>query len=141
MRKNILTIALILFVLSVSGCRNVTEKNVSQHSSDTGTASIIFKEYEHHFGKVTAGEKVGYTFTFENQGTGDLVLASALTTCGCTVPKFDRKPIPPGENGNLEVLFDTSGRSGMQTKTITINSNASKPVVILKISAEIINKN
>ena len=41
-------------------------------------------------------------------------------------------------SGNLEVVFDTSGRSGMQTKTITVKSNAQTPVVLLKITAEVV---
>jgi len=54
------------------------------------------------------------------------------------VPKYNRKPILPGETGNIEVVFDTSGRSGIQTKTVTVESNASTPVVILKIISEVI---
>jgi hypothetical protein len=54
------------------------------------------------------------------------------------VPKYEAKPISPGANGNLEVVFDTSGRSGMQTKTITVKSNATTPVVLLKITAEVV---
>ena len=44
-------------------------------------------------------------------------------------------------SGNLEVVFDTSGRNGMQTKTITVKSNASIPVVLLKITAEVVTNN
>jgi hypothetical protein len=106
--------------------------------SDTGKARIVFREYEHSFGKVTDGEKVSYVFKFNNIGTADLVISSALTTCGCTVPEYDKKPIPPGGTGNMEVVFDTSGKVGMQTKTITVKSNAEKPVVLLKITAEVI---
>ena len=131
-----------LMIILAFGCRNISGKNAEENIQvkDTGMARITFTEYEHHFGKVKEGEKIGYTFTFENQGTGSLVIASAITTCGCTVPKFDKKPVPPGKKGSLEVIFDTSGRSGMQTKTITVNSNASKPVVLLKITAEVTNE-
>ena len=84
------------------------------------------------------GEKIAYVFTFENKGSADLVITSATTSCGCTVPKYDTKPITPGGAGNLEVVFDTSGRNGMQTKTITVKSNAATPVVLLKITAEVV---
>jgi hypothetical protein len=90
---------------------------------------------------VAEGEKISHTFIFDNKGTANLIISSASTTCGCTVPKYDRKPIPPGGCGSLEVVFNTSGRSGMQTKTITVKSNASTPVVLLKITAEVINSN
>jgi hypothetical protein len=107
-------------------------------SGDTGTVKIVFREYEHDFGKVIEGEKVGWVFKFENRGTSNLIIASATTSCGCTVPEYDAKPIEPGGTGNLEVVFDTSGRNGKQTKTITVKSNAKTPVVLLKITAEVV---
>jgi hypothetical protein len=106
--------------------------------SNSENVKIIFKEYEHDFGKVAEGEKIACLFNFENKGTENLVIYSASASCGCTVPKYDSKPVSPGGNGNLEVVFDTSGRNGLQTKTITVKSNASVPVVLLKITAEVI---
>ncbi|MCX6255404.1 MAG: DUF1573 domain-containing protein [Bacteroidia bacterium] len=140
MRK-ILIITLVLLAVVASNCGNGTRKNSGNSSLQTtvtGTVEIAFREYEHNFGKVAEGEKVGYTFTFDNKGTANLIITSATTSCGCTVPKYNAKPIPPGGNGNIEVVFDTSGRNGMQTKTITVKSNASIPVVLLKITAEVV---
>ena len=111
------------------------------HQEIPGLLNIVFGEYEHDFGKVTEGEKVGWVFKFENQGTSNLVITSATTSCGCTVPEYDTKPIAPGGKGNLEVVFDTSGRNGKQTKTITVKSNARTPVVLLKITAEVVESN
>lgn len=131
----------LLLVLSVfSSCNNtpVTDK-AGLSESDNVTSELKFREYEHDFGKVAEGEKVAYTFTFDNTGAADLIIKSAVTTCGCTVPEYDSKPVPPGKSGTLEVVFDTSGRNGMQTKTITVKSNASIPVIILKITAEVVN--
>ena len=111
------------------------------HSADTGTAKLVFREYEHNFGNVTSGEKVAYIFTFENRGNTNLIIKDVTTSCGCTVPKYETKPVPPGKDGNIEVVFNTSGFNGMQTKTIKVKSNASVPVVILKISAEVVTNN
>jgi hypothetical protein len=135
--KRIILTGIVLMPLLLSRCGSSGNNNSANSLSDTGTAKIVFREYEHSFGKVSEGEKIGYVFKFENQGTSDLVIASATTSCGCTVPEYDTRPIPPGGTGNLEVVFDTSGRSGMQTKTITVKSNAKPQVVILKITAEV----
>ena len=140
MRKLVL-LSWVLVAIALSGCVNRNSKNSSDSASKTnsaGTSEIIFTEYQHDFGKVAEGEKVSYTFTFDNKGTSNLIISSASTTCGCTVPKYDTKPIPPGAKGNLEVVFDTSGRNGMQTKTITVKSNALTAVVLLKITAEVV---
>ncbi len=138
--SRVFIIVLVFSALILSNCGNRAGKGNTgdSHRTDTGTAVISFREYEHNFGSVAEGEKVGYTFTFTNTGTSDLVISSASTTCGCTVPKYNTKPIPSGKAGTLEVIFDTSGRNGMQTKTITVKSNASVPVVLLKIVAEVI---
>jgi hypothetical protein len=139
-KTTILCLAL-LSLIAVS-CGNRTSKesaNSASNLNDTSKAVISFNEYEHDFGKVAEGEKVGYTFRFENKGNSDLVIFSALTTCGCTVPKYDSKPIPPGGKGSIEVVFDTTERNGMQTKTITVRTNASVPVVILKITTDVLN--
>jgi hypothetical protein len=137
MSKNLL-ISVILVISLTSACKPGTGKSSADSASIVpGNGEIVFREYEHDFGKVTEGEKLSYVFTFENKGTSDIVITSASTTCGCTVPKYDKKPIPPGSVGSLEVVFDTSGRSGMQTKTVTVKSNAKTPVVLVKITAEI----
>ena len=143
MRKIVL-LSWVLVAIVLSGCVNRNSKNSSDSASkaiNAGTSEIIFTDYQHDFGKVAEGEKVSYTFTFENKGTSNLIIASASTTCGCTVPKYDTKPIPPGVKGNLEVVFNTSGRNGIQTKTITVKSNALTAVVMLKITADVVTNN
>jgi len=143
MRKIVVIFFGIISIMT-SNCGNISNKDIDRsvlQQYDTGSVIIIFKEYEHDFGKVIEGEKVGCVFSFENEGTGSLVIASATTSCGCTVPKYSTKPISPGDSGNLEVIFDTSGRNGRQTKTITLKSNASTPVVLLRIVAEVVTNN
>jgi hypothetical protein len=138
MRQLILIYSFVIFLVTACGTGSQKSNGSSVNSlTDTGRAVLIFREYEHSFGKVEEGEKIGYVFSFENQGTGDLVIQNAITSCGCTVSKYDRKPIAPGKSGKLEVVFDTSDRNGPQTKTITVKSNATVPAVILKITAEV----
>jgi hypothetical protein len=142
--NKIFKLSLVVLVMIVTGCSGRSRNNPAANEANTnstGTSQIVFREYQHDFGKVAEGEKLSYTFIFDNKGTTDLIITSASTTCGCTVPKYETKPVPPGANGNLEVVFDTSGRNGIQTKTITVKSNASTPVVLLKITAEIVNNN
>lgn len=135
------TITVLFFLAAACGQGKGHGKDTRTADPDTGKAVITFSEYEHNFGKVKEGEKVAYIFTFTNNGTSSLVINSAVASCGCTVPKFSAKPVAPGKTGNIEVRFDTEGRSGIQTKTITVSSNAKTPVVILKIVTEVINSN
>lgn len=135
-----LLMSMLLFTACSSGSGRKTASGTSL-PAEGELGEISFREYEHDFGKVTEGEKVAYIFAFENKGPGTLVINSASTSCGCTITKFDRDPIPAGKGGSLEVVFDTGGRSGLQTKTITVQSNSIEKVVILKITAEVIAMN
>jgi len=140
--KNIFFILLFIipaiFVFACNNNRPVGVRNNRDQLASADTAVITFREYEHDFGKIAEGEKVACIFKFKNTGKGPLVVSSVYSSCGCTVPKYDTKPIAPGGTGIVEVVFDTSGRDGKQTKTVTVNSNASKPIVLLKISGEVI---
>jgi hypothetical protein len=139
--KEILTFVILMIILE--GCNSSqSDRNAAKSvlRTDGEVAEISFREYEHDFGKIAEGEKVAHIFAFENKGPGSLVIESASTSCGCTVPKYDRSPIPAGKGGNLEVVFDSNGRSGIQTKTISVRSNSKTEVVILKITADVVSR-
>jgi hypothetical protein len=124
------------FVFACS-CGNSGPGKISSGTSSADTAIISFSEYEHDFGKIVEGEKVSCTFTFENTGKGPVVISSVTTSCGCTVPKYETRPVVAGGKGTLEVVFDSNGKTGRQTKTITVHSNASKPTILLRITGEV----
>ena len=139
-RFYLITFILLVSAFSISCNKGVKTNNLrgSGRVSSSDTARIIFKEYEHNFGRIISGEKVACVFTFQNTGRGPLVISSTTTSCGCTVSRYDNKPVSPGNSGTIEVVFDSSGRNGIQTKTVTVQSNASTPVVLLKITGDVI---
>ncbi|MGI6340168.1 MAG: DUF1573 domain-containing protein [Bacteroidales bacterium] len=140
MMKVIKTMVISFFLLNILACNQAKDNRRDGEiftEAESGKAEISFQEYEHDFGKVKEGEKVACVFSFCNTGEGSLVIESVSASCGCTVPKYDKKPVPPGKNGMIEVAFNTAGRSGIQTKTVTVRSNAGTPVVILKLTAEV----
>jgi hypothetical protein len=139
---------LILFIVTISllGCKknnNLPSDIVKNPASlenkkvNTQTAVINFENTEHDFGDIMEGEKVSYSFKFTNVGKNDLVITSVSSTCGCTVTDFPKDPIKPGENGTIEVNFNSSGRSGKQVKVITVATNANPSEVQLTIKANV----
>lgn len=133
---------LTVMLLLINACGNQTHDRGQVRiaaGDSTGVADIIFNKLVHDFGTVSEGEKVASVFTFTNTGNSSLLITSAAASCGCTVPQYSRKPVPPGGKGTLEVIFNTSGYRGIQTKTITVHTNALTPVVVLTIRADIVN--
>jgi len=100
---------------------------------------MIFDTLEHDFGTIIEGERVVCYFDYTNGGGTELVVTSVEATCGCTTPGWSSEPLNPGERESLELIFDASGRSGVQRKVVTIQSNASNQLIELTIKANIIN--
>lgn len=86
-------------------------------------AKITFEEETFDFGEVDEGAVVEHTFHFTNTGKAPLLVSSARSTCGCTVPDWPKEPIAPGETGMLKVKFNTQGKKNQQTKPITVVAN------------------
>ena len=106
--------------------------------ADTTVLPIItFKEEFFDFGVIIQGEKVSHTFVFTNTGKSNLIVSSVHASCGCTVPKYSKEPISSGSTGEIEVTFDSSGRSGLQSKSVTVSSNAQPSRVELRFVADV----
>ena len=97
-----------------------------------------FGEELHDFGNVTEGDKVEHVFSFKNTGDAPLIISSATATCGCTVPEWPREPIAVGGTGELKVVYNSKGKSGIQSKTVTITANTYPKETRLRIKANVI---
>ena len=152
------TIKVILcFFISVSFSCNDLVKKVEDEKEDRISAKLVnnpitaekgkqtvqlpelsFEKLRHNFGKITQGESVSHQFVFTNTGQAELIINNAKGSCGCTVPKWPRKPIAPGESEEIKVTFNSAGKSGKQSKTITLVTNAIPNTTVLTISANIL---
>ncbi len=77
---------------------------------------------------------VSHSFTFTNTGKVPLILTNVVSSCGCTTPVWPKAPILPGKKGAIKVTFDPTNRPGPIDKSITISSNATKPLIVLTLS-------
>ncbi len=103
-------------------------------------AEIQFKEETINYGKISRGSDGLRVFEFTNTGDAPLVITNVRSSCGCTIPKKPEEPILPGQQGKIEVQYDTNRAAGPFRKAITVSSNASNPTKILKIKGELIEK-
>ncbi|WP_256006958.1 DUF1573 domain-containing protein [Pedobacter deserti] len=139
----------ILFALFVAAaltsCQSKTEQTNESASSPADTSSLKqdgpvmkFTTETYNFGKIKKGESVSYSFTFKNMGQVPLIITDAVTTCGCTVPEVPKEPVKPGDEGKLNVVFNSAGKPvGMTDRVVTVMSNALNSSVQLHIVGEI----
>jgi len=132
-------ICCLIFSCNIRNTKNnqdVMAGNTTAQFTDTTTVQLIDSAY--NFGNVTDGDKVEYSYRFRNTGNKPLVIASAVASCGCTVPEKPEEPIKPGEVGFLKVVFNSKGRVGEVHKTITVTSNAYPKFPELKLTGQVV---
>lgn len=142
MKKAVLTI-LLASVIAVS-CNNQPTADSGTDSiailsddASKGGAVISFESNNYDFGKIKEGDKVTHEFKFTNSGATPLIISNATATCGCTIPEYPEEPIKPGEAGVIKVVFDSSGKSGMQNKVVTLTTNANPSSTELYLTGEV----
>jgi len=138
MKKLILLTILFSFVACNESASKKINTDVAQNqiSKDRKYAEITFDRIFHDFGNVNEGEMAKTVFTFTNTSENDLYIVDARGSCGCTVPKYPKNvAIKPGETGEIEVNFDTTGRPNLQQKMVKVSANTSTGGEMLRIQA------
>jgi Protein of unknown function (DUF1573) len=150
-------ITLILCIGLLASCSNADNKsaNSATHGLSTnvvnnpatpdGTDSTAirqkptmdFTDTLFDFGSITAGDKVEHNFIFTNHGKSPLIITAAVGSCGCTAPSYPQQPVAAGASDTVKVRFNSTGKSGLQDKTVNIHSNALGGIHTLYIKANV----
>jgi len=154
--KKVFWLASIVFITAV-GCNTASTEteevstdlvnNPNSASEDSAEDAenlpkIEFEETVIDFGEISQGEKVKQRFRFKNTGKSNLIISNASGSCGCTVPLWPKQPIKPGQEGEIEVVFNSNGKQGRVHNTVTLIANTmpNKTVVALKGDVIVPNK-
>lgn len=116
---------------------NIPATASGKQAAPGSAPNIAFDSDKHDFGKITQGEKVSYSFSFINNGGSDLVISNALGSCGCTIPEYPKGAVKPGQQGKIDVTFDSAGKSGLVQKTVTLTTNCTPSTKVLTIMATV----
>ena len=113
-------------------------KTAEVGAKEEGMPAFTFEKEEHDFGTLIDGEKVTYSFRFTNSGDAPLIISNAKGSCGCTVPNYPKDPIAPGATASIDVTFDSKGRTGKQSKAVTLTANTNPNRKVIRIHSEVI---
>ena len=108
---------------------------VVEEKPDGPLPEFKFNETNFDFGNINEGDVVEHTFAFTNAGQAPLIISNAAGSCGCTIPKWPKEPIPVGGTGEILVQFNSKNKPGVQNKTVTITSNTYPKITKLNIKA------
>ena len=102
------------------------------------SSALHFDGKTHDFGAVREEDgKVSHTFRFRNTGDEPIVILSASSSCGCTVPVYTREPVLPNDEGRIEITFDPANRVGSFDKEVTLTTSERTLPVKLRITGDV----
>lgn len=81
--------------------------------------AIKLERTQFDWGVISDQKPVDYDFTVTNISE-DTIKIQIGASCGCTVPQVEKNVLAPGESTKATARFNPKGRSGTQTKTVTI---------------------
>lgn len=122
---HILIVAFAVIIAEVSGIQ-------AQNNTTTG---LEFNSIVYNFGKISVAEGAKHcTFEFKNTSDKPIVINNIISSCGCTTPKWPKKPIMPGEGGKVEVTYLNDQGPYPFDKALTVYTSASTKPIILRIT-------
>lgn len=145
-------LALALILGAMPGCKNKPDQSggtinpklvtnpITASGKKAATSNLpvmVFEQTKHDFGMMVQGEKLSYTYKFTNTGGSDVLISNVSATCGCTIPDWTKTPVKPGEQGKVEVIFNSAGKSGSINKAVSVLSNCQPNTIDLEFTAEI----
>jgi len=86
-------------------------------------SQIVFKEerVEHQAGLLE--DQAEAVFHFTNTGDETVIIKDVRSSCGCTIPKLEKKEYAPGESGEIHAVFTFGARVGTQMKRISVETD------------------
>lgn len=95
------------------------------HPGEAGmdVPKVDFDNITHDFGVINEGDVVTHEFKIMNNGNADLLIKDVKTSCGCTAATPSGNVIKPKNTGTIKVEFDSKGRHGKMTKTVSVITN------------------
>jgi hypothetical protein len=77
---------------------------------------------DYDFKSIPEGPQATAEFKFKNIGNDIIELQNVQASCGCTVPEWTKEAIKPGKTATIKAVYNTQGRPGPFTKSLTITT-------------------
>ncbi len=83
-------------------------------------ADVMFEVRNHDFGTLARDAKAEYRFELTNKYVEDIRIASARSSCGCTIVQVEKPALKTYEKGAIVATINTKAFRGQRGATITV---------------------
>jgi len=106
--------------------------------STVAQAQLAWEKTELELNPPPGADSAVATFKYENKGAKPIHINSVHTSCGCTTAALQKNDVAPGEKGEIVATLKTGDRTGLQQKTVTVETDDPQhPQTILTLKAMI----
>jgi hypothetical protein len=101
-------------------------------------ASLVFEKTELDLNPELNATNAVAVFKYENKGDTPVHIKKVQPQCGCTTAALAKNDVAPGEKGEITATFNIGDRTGVQVKTVTVETDDPKaPQTVLTFKANI----
>ena len=112
-----------------------------EQKAPVGGPALSFTSTTFNFGKVDEGTTVDAEFAFVNTSDRVVRVIDIKSSCGCTATQLAKREFAPGEGEIIRANFNTLGRTGQQSKTVTVRTDdPARAVYQLELTGEVSRK-
>ena len=127
MKNTLFALAMIVSVGVMA--QEPTKKEAVKKETVKKTKGLTFTKLEIERKDIPYGSDELFIFEFKNDAKTPAIIQGVQTSCGCTAADKPVEPVKPGKKSKISVKYDTK-RVGQFTKTITVTSNVSEPIIL-----------
>lgn len=133
MKKKHLILFIVLVITFFGGIISwITFSSQPDNFSNAPLTTIEISQNSINLKTIRYDEQPQATFTLKNTGMHPLLIKDVLTTCGCTNPRWEKRPVLPGQTREIIVTFKPNSL-GRFTKTIQVLCNTTLKLHDLKL--------
>lgn len=101
--------------------------------------AISWDSTEVDFGEIQQNIPATATYELTNNGELPLLIKDVKAGCGCTITKYSKEAIQPGETTTIEATYNAK-KIGKFSKTAAVHTNLSEEPTLLRLKGEVIAK-
>jgi hypothetical protein len=101
--------------------------------TNVDTCEPVFYE----IGKIEAGSSTEFILNLKNTRQSPVVISEARSFCGCTIPEYKPKPVPPGECSSIKITFFAE-HLGLFDKAVRVYLSHQEEPIELRFRGEVI---
>jgi len=113
--------------------------NAQQQQEPSFNQLLVPDQKIHDFGTIL--EKKGpvkHTFQLKNTSKKTIIINNVKAWCGCTTTEFSKKPIGPGQRGEVTVTFNPHYRPGKFSKEVVVLADEGRSYIRLWVKGTVV---